>query len=306
MKVYDCFTFYNEFELLELRLKTLYDAVDYFVIVEANRKHNGQAKELNLLNRREVIKDFMPKIRYIAADFSRRPFKGVGDWALEHAQRDEILKGLNGAEPDDLILISDLDEIPAPNLLQRLNDDKITLHAPEVTPVTVAHKDVKFPAQLLVPASRFLEYGALVLTQTLHYYYFDWIAQGEWHGTILTKRKNLTMPQELRDLREFLPRVEQGGYHFSYMGGIDRVIEKISSIRSGNLYVHRSGGKFIERKHVEESMANGKDIYGRSGLPESQFIPYDVNNIKLPGLHDFLRKYPQFLREPEKYFGEND
>ena len=88
------------------------------------------------------------------------------------------------------------------------------------------------------------------------------------------------------------------------MGGIDRVITKMQSIVEGNEFVEQSGGKLIDRQHVEEAMATGKDVYGRQGIPESQFLPYDARNIKLPHIDEFLRKYPHFLREPEKYFND--
>ncbi|MBR0290255.1 MAG: hypothetical protein IJQ82_14870, partial [Selenomonadaceae bacterium] len=152
MKVYDCFTFYNEFELLELRLKALWNVVDHFVIVEANRKHNGEPKDFTFPKRAEEFKEFWPKIRFINADLSKIPFKGVGDWSLENAQRNMILRGIDDAQPDDLILISDLDEIPAPDIFQRLQENKVTLIAPAVLPLTTANKGATFPAQLLVPA----------------------------------------------------------------------------------------------------------------------------------------------------------
>lgn len=84
------------------------------------------------------------------------------------------------------------------------------------------------------------------------------------------------------------------------------MINKITSIVEGNNIVVQLGDKFIDRKHVEEAMAKGKDVYGRQGVPESQFVSYNVRNIRLPHLEEFLRKYPHFLREPKKYFREND
>ena len=125
MKVYDCFTFYNEFELLELRLMALWDVVDYFVIVEANLKHQGEPKDFNLLKRADDFKDFWTKIRYVAADLTQIPFKGTGDWSLEKAQRNAIMNGIGDAADDDLIMISDLDEIPAPDIFQRLQENQI-------------------------------------------------------------------------------------------------------------------------------------------------------------------------------------
>ena len=210
MKIYDCFTFYNEFELLELRLKSLWDVVDCFVIVEANRKHNGEPKGFNFWARQDDFKDFLPKIRFVPADLSQVPFKGTGDWSIENAQRNAIMRGLIDAEPDDLILISDLDEIPAPDIFQRLQENQVALIAPQVLPMTVADKGRTFPAQLLMPAINFLEFGALAMQQELFYYRFDCVSRTPWHGTILTKRKNLTMPQNMRDLRTNLPYVSGG------------------------------------------------------------------------------------------------
>ncbi|MBQ9497132.1 MAG: hypothetical protein IJR52_06110 [Selenomonadaceae bacterium] len=275
LKIYDCFTFYNEFELLELRLKALWDVVDYFVIVEANRKHNGEPKDFTFPKRAEEFKEFWSKIRFVKADLSAVPFKGVGDWAIENAQRNMILHGIEDAAPDDLIMISDLDEIPAPNVVRAVRGGQLA--------------DI-------------LEKSPLVMAQAFHYYFFDLICPTAWHGTILTRRKNLTTPQELRNARGKLPRVSDGGHHFSYMGGVDRVIDKMTSIVDGNGMVFASGGKLIDREHVEKSLANGTDIYNRQGNVASQFYPYDAREIRLPHVDEFLKKYPHFLHEPEKYF----
>lgn len=211
LRIYDGFTFYNEFELLELRLKALWDVVDYFVIVEANRTFTGKPKDFNLLKRADDFKEFWPKIRYVAADFSKVPFKGVGDWSIENAQRNAIMNGVGDAVDDDLIMISDLDEIPAPDVFRRLQENKIALYAPAVLPLSLADKGITCPAQLMVPAAAFLDVGAIVLSQEFFYYYFDWIAQGSWQGTVLTKRKNLTTPQQMRDQRSQFPRIAVGG-----------------------------------------------------------------------------------------------
>lgn len=78
------------------------------------------------------------------------------------------------------------------------------------------------------------------------------------------------------------------------------MINKMTSIVDGNEFVEQSGGKLIDRKHVEEAMSKGSDVYNRQ---EVKFFPYDARNIKLPHIEEFLKKYPHFLREPEKYFG---
>lgn len=302
MKIYDCFTFYNEFELLELRLKALWNVVDCFVIVEADKTHTNNPKPFYFWERQDDFKAFFPKIRHLPVEMNV-PYDGAGDWSIENAQRNAISYGFEDVAPDDLILISDADEIISPDVFQRLSDNQIELFAPYVTPITLADKGLVCPAKLLAPAESILEYGAIVMAQSFHCYYFDWVSKATWQGTILTKRKNLTTPQKLRDLRNKLPRVEDGGYHFSYMGGAERVINKMTSIVDGNELVVKSGDKLIDRQHVEAAMANGADIYGRTNMPESQFLPFDARNITLPHIEEFLRKYPNFLREPEKYFG---
>lgn len=152
----------------------------------------------------------------------------------------------------------------------------------------------------MVHAIDLLEVCPITMDQNFHYYYFDWISPGTWKGTVLTKRKNLNSPQDLRNLRHVFPRIPNGGWHFSYMGGVDKVINKMRSIVDGNEMVEKSAVNLTDKKHIEEVMASGKDLYGRKGIPESQFIPYDVNNIELPYLKEFVKKYPHFLRSNQK------
>lgn len=296
MKVYDCFTFYNEFELLELRLKSLWDMVDYFVLVEADKNHTNKPKPFYFAERKDKFKEFLPKIRHILLKVNIE-YKGVGDWSIENGQRNGILYGLQDAAPDDLIFISDVDEIPAPDILQRINENK----APLITLCPLAPppngRVLKVPCQILIPASAFLDYHPVAMDQTFHYYYFDWIAQGTWKGTVLTKRKNLTTPQAFRNLRNILPFIPEGGRHFSYMGGVDKIIKKMTSIVDGNEIVVNSNKNLTDREHIKECMRTGKDLYGRTNIRESQFYPYDISKINLPYLEEFLKKYPYFLRE---------
>ncbi len=304
MKVYDCFTFYNEFEILELRLKALWDVVDYFVIVEANKTQAGEAKIFNFWTRQDDFKEFLPKIRFIPADLSNVPFKGTGDWSIENAQRNAIMHGLIDAEPDDLIMISDADEIPAPDVFQRLHENKLTVVGFCVTPPLVKKEQFGFPAQLIIPAIDFLENSAFALQQIHHYYYFDWVSKDPWFGTILVKRKNLSTPQALRKLRHVLPRCMDGGRHFAYMGGIERVVKKYASTVEGKMELVKSGGKLADKKYVEELILESGKGHKVDHLPDAKITPVDVRQINLPHIDEFLKKYPHFLREPEKYFEE--
>ena len=116
--IFDCFTYFNDDLITDLRLKTLDKFVDKFVIVEATTDHAGVKKNLNFdLKKFELFKD---KIRYIIVDdlpintkpfyFNRRMWHK--NMVREEYQRNQILRGLYDAEDDDLIVISDNDEIP--------------------------------------------------------------------------------------------------------------------------------------------------------------------------------------------------
>ena len=125
MKIFDCFQFFDEEMLLDLRLNMLYKYVDRFVIVEATYKHNGEPKKLIFdINKFSKFKD---KITYIVADnpsdnlleinnydsIELRESKKISNaYRREGNQVQKILKGIQEAEPDDIIITSDLDEIP--------------------------------------------------------------------------------------------------------------------------------------------------------------------------------------------------
>lgn len=103
--------------------------------------------------------------------------------------------------------------------------------------------------------------------------------------------------RRIYEIRErFFPRALEGGWHFSWMGGADKIIEKMTSIVDGNELVEQSGRKFIEKKHVEEVIKAGGDLYGRKGLPVSELVHCDISTIKLPYIQEFVKKYPQFLK----------
>ena len=138
MKVYDCFTFYKEFELLELRLRSLWDVVDCFVLVEADKTFTNKSKPFYFNERKAEFAEFLPKIRHLMGKIDL-PYKGVGDWQIEFAQRNLIAQGLQDAAPDDLIFISDLDEIWAPDILQRINNRQVPVIASYTPPSRITN-----------------------------------------------------------------------------------------------------------------------------------------------------------------------
>ena len=293
MKVYDCFPFFNELELLELRLETFYDIVDYFVIVEADKTHANKPKPFNFYEHKNAFKKFFPKIHYIM-DTSVVEYKGAGDWSLENHQRNSIAKGLTEAEPDDLILISDVDEFPNPAMLKTLIEsfsdatkfvDFIAFY--DTTPYT---KNQLVPFHSGMRINNFLDLSPVVCQQIFHSYYFDWVNRDlKWDGTVIGKFKHMTEPQAFRDARKILPRIVEGGWHFSSMGGIEKFLEKVRSAPDFQKFSQ------ADKDFLEEAMRSGKYLVGGA-----KFEPCDVNEIKLPALKDFLKKYPHFLQEKHR------
>jgi len=194
MKIYDCFIFFNEIELLELRLMTLYDFVDYFVLVEAGTTFTGKKKEYYYDNNRELFKKYADKIIYVKMG----DLPHVGDaWQNEYANRNAIQYGINEASDEDYIMISDVDEIPNPVAIQQgINRG----------------------------------FDVFTLNQKLFYYYVNCIQKQEWFGTVVTKRKNMKTPQQLRKMRNHkINVIGDGGWHYSFLGGGERIKAKLEA-----------------------------------------------------------------------------
>ena len=131
--LYDCFTFFNELDILEIRLNEMAPAVDRFVLVEARKTFQGADKPLYFEENKHRFASFLNKIEHIVIDFpdnndGYRQAKSAA-WAREYFQRDQISRGLQSMTADDLILVSDVDEIVKASCL---NHAKSTLRENEI------------------------------------------------------------------------------------------------------------------------------------------------------------------------------
>jgi len=285
MKIYDCFTFFNELELLELRLKTLDNTIDYFVIVEANKTHKNKEKEFIFEANKEKFVEYLDKIRYIKIedmpDFD--PING-NEWELENYQRNCITRGLKDCSPEDLILISDIDEIPNPFVIRSLNDNTNSIKF-----LLKLLKNTNQPLRLLRSLFKHhrmtsLNNSPLTLQQELFYYFVNCRSNEYWNGSVITKAKNFSTPQQLRNLKNEYPKVKNSGWHFSYLGGVERILLKINSIVEG------TANKYSD-SYIQNCINNGLDIYGRKGKE----FEYEIINIdnKFPEyIHTLIKKYP--------------
>lgn len=256
MKLVDCFMYFNEKDIAYLRIKELYDAVDYFVINEATKTHQGQAKELSFWkdNRLEEFKD---KIIYSPIELDGRfdtlmpkffPDAKIG--AKEHEQRIRLFEQVEALNLDNLdtVMISDCDEIPNKDVFQEM-----------------------------------INYPIVALNQMFFVHYINIYTNKNITGTIACKYEALKHLntlcfgmglQLLRRDKDFMPRIENGGWHYSYMGGPKSVSRKVISTYDGNL---NSEWKTEESSNtlIQESIKNKKSPFSQMPL---EFIDLNIKN----------------------------
>ena len=125
-KVYDCMTFFNEVKTLEIRLDELYDHVDYFVIVEGDVGFSGIRKEYVFPQYAHLFEKYKNKIKYFPLK-EKTPFPNA--YARSNDQKNSVYLGLINCTPNDIIIFSDLDEIPSAEAVELL---KMTLLSNEI------------------------------------------------------------------------------------------------------------------------------------------------------------------------------
>ena len=286
MKIYDCFMFYDEDLVIDLRLNILNEHVHEFVIVESKFTHSGKKREL-LFDINKYSK-FKNKINYIVLENEPVDLERVHDndtddkknskyimnaLKRENFQRNGIKKGLTNAKPDDLILVSDVDEIPnLSNLdINEINDNII------------------------------------LFKQNFYYYKFNLkLEDMPWLGTKGCKYKNLKSPQWLRNIKDKkypfwrldvlfsdkkysnIKFIDNGGWHFSNMKTPEEIEKKMRT------YLHHREYdiKPLGTKKIEEMIKSKKSIYN---------LRADMKNEKIDGTQNLKatdgRELPEYLKK---------
>ena len=255
MKIYDCFMYFDEDIVLDVRLNVLDKYVDKFVIIESEFNHKGE-KRNPLFDINKFIK-FKDKIEYILIGTMPNEIEIISEkdskneiyrksifnaWKRENYQRNQIKKGLISASNEDWVIISDLDEIP--------NLEKINI------------KEIKE--------------DLIFFKQDMMYYKFNLILNDyKWVGSKACKMKNLISPQWIRDIKDkkyswwridtfFSKRkykniffVKDGGWHFSYLKNPKNIEKKLKS------YLHHIDYDLnpVGEKGIEEMINNKRAIY---------------------------------------------
>lgn len=264
--IYDCFTYYNEIELLELRLRTLAEVVDCFVIVEANKTFSGKSRDFHFAKHRAALAEFDSKIKYIQV--TDMP-DTTDEWVLQHFQRNCISRGLVDCAPDDLVLVSDVDEIPHPDALRQILSTRQGQNLIAKYPVAFA--------------------------QRTFYYYVNSVYKRLVTGTVAILKKNLTEPEQMRTIRDRAPRIRDGGWHFTYLGGAERILQKIESLGHGEKNVRSN----LSAEFVQSCIESGSSSIHNAAGDQYLFVQIDASfPADLPAL---IAKYPYLFRECDRY-----
>lgn len=260
MKIYDLFTFNNELDLLEIRLNELDSVVDTFIICESTMSHNNKPKPLYFSNNRKRFEKFLHKIDLVIFD----SVKHTDSWSIENDHRralsEKIPVNLN---EEDILLLSDLDEIPRKDIVEKLK----------------SRREDQFPVTLC----------STMYSGSFHNHVIAPPNQLHNDGTVALKFIQYKQNQDLQHYRNIrsqtLPRIYDAGWHFTSMGGPKNVLKKIQSFAHNE---YRDSGVAYTERGISDAIKEGTDVFGRIG--------YVVEKVELDDT------FPKYLLENKDKF----
>ena len=284
--IYDCFIVFNELDLCEIRFNVLKDVVDKFVVVEGTLTHTGKPKPLYFHENRERFAAFKDKIIHVVVDDFPAPPAGYSErdasWMRENFQRNAILRGLKDAKPSDLVMISDVDEIPRPEMVRE-----------------------ELPwAGISVCEQRFMNF---------YVNYMDHV-RPRWKGTRILRMAVLQgVGREVESHYAFIEDFNRGmtptrvrfaradhnlkdaGWHFSYLGGKDAIMKKIRSV--GLEYGSRYS---LDDSALQKLIERGDDITRNGG----RFFAVPLDSSFPNYIVAYADKYASMIYRPTKEYLE--
>lgn len=270
--VYDCFQFFNELDILKIRLNVLAPVVDRFVISEATETFSGIKKPLYYEENRELFAAFQDRIIHVVVDDTPQ-----GDTHYRDTfQKNAVTRGLKDCTDDDIVIFSDLDEIPNPDKIREILQD------------FQADRIYHFAQRLFYCYLNMEEVSGSLLSYAGE---FEGVAQKKWIGTKmlsyrLLREQNLLLG-ELRfpERKEIGIRVDDGGWHFGYMGGDG---ERDVAKRIGVKVQAAAHQEYNSKRYLNEAVDRllcGEDIFDRN----AKFVRVEIDE-----------SYPVYLQEHQK------
>lgn len=257
MKIYDCFIFNHEIELLEIRLNVLSDYVDKFIITEGNVTFSGKPKESYYLNNKDKFLQWEDKI--ILNQIELPEFDSP--WDREIYSRNSVMD-LDLFEDNDLLLTSDTDEIPNPEVLKYASE--------------WINSDTHFTFQ-----------------QKAYHGYLNNLYTDKWFGTRAATYKYMkdTTVDSIREGTEDESKITgsiitNAGWHFTYCGDDSHVKQKINSFCDTQYNIPEITNL------VSDNLKNGKDVLNRTHI---KYLKVDIDETFPQYIIDNQEKYSNLL-----------
>ena len=265
-KVIDCFVFNSELDMLEFRLMELDDVVDIFILVESTKTFTGLPKDLNFHLNKKRFSKWLHKIHYHVVDNLPTGSSYEDNWSRGFFQKNSIKIPLSqlSLNPKDIIILSDVDEIPDSGVIKYFKDNSIPRDAVSLLQDWYYYN---LTTKMDVPPQ--------VKAKCFYYY-------------VMTSNPKMT-PEAIRNQDWF--RIENAGWHFSFFMSVDEIIKKIKS------YEHQefNTDEITNPKKLLKRIKEGKDIFPGREESNSFFQLPIKDNPHLPKNYKFWLKSSRTL-----------
>jgi beta-1,4-mannosyl-glycoprotein beta-1,4-N-acetylglucosaminyltransferase len=266
MKVIDSFIFYNELDMLNMRLHELNDVVDYFILVEANKTFTNNNKEYFFEKNKEKYDKFLHKIIHIKVDDMPENTGNKDNWDREHYQRNQIKRGLNQLDlnDEDIIILCDVDEIPKVDTI--INIKNLKINGIYKLEMDLYYYNFQNKMEDLWPLARVFNYGNIKNTS-----YIDYLTN-------------------IRSLKDFNNNntIKNGGWHLSYFGDVDFIINKIKQFSHQEFNTE----KIINKESLQKLINNNEDLFYRQGIKINKTEHYiqcdEMEQTQLPKYYSMV------------------
>lgn len=292
MKIFDCFTFSHELDLLEIRLNYLNDIVDVFVLTESEQTFTGLKKELNFLKNKKRFEKFLPKIRHVIAPAITN-LPSINDyppntpcyscWQREHWQMNYYFNKLQDAAPEDILLINPIDEIPR---IEIIKENISTITKPKC-----CIQDLYF-YKLNLMAINNESTQKLLIENPEHGRQRNRLDNRsgqsyKWYGTIIAQNQYISRnfwpyQHHQRHNMEIIPNA---GWHYTYVSKEEDILRKIKS--------------FSHADYFRDNQADNIDSILKAIEQKKEIIPADRELKKIELNENNCPKY--ILENLEKY-----
>jgi len=298
IKIIDSFLFFQELDLLEIRLNYLDPYVDEFVIVEACQTFTGKEKEYVFEQNKERFKQFLPKIKHYKIEDFHNDYESVVKylsafkdeshkkvlsilenhshypksqihWVLDTYHRECLHLILDRvAGDDDIVFISDLDEIPSKETFNQKNLEKYL-----ASPVVFQQEEFR--------------------------YFLNYYKDSDWLGTIAAKYSLIrnysfnTLRMDSKEIRSLVNKdsLKKAGFHFTSCGGIEMVKAKIES------WGHQEFNNSLVLRNLEKNIRTGQDIFMRDDGTNLKKVDLNDRSIFDERLSNIMSKYSELISE---------